>query len=448
MRNSDPFRAAALLLLACSAVDCRADELSLTGDARLSGTVRSIDANGVVELASELSPQPVLLKPDAVEKISFGKAGTQADDPGAMIELVNGDVIPARIESFDGKVLQATTPDAGALAIPRASMKSMQLGVHRQKVIYSGPKALEEWTSDSDGAKNWRFEKGVLTATGPAIAVRKVAVPPRFILKFRLKWQTSPNFTVYFADPLTSGVDQPDRYFLQFNASGIEVKRESETGRKPQTVILLNRSPDEFPSNEIAVEIRVDRTTSRLHLLLNGEPEAAGVDPVSSPPMGTGFVFASNSPGGNNQEIRGIEILDFDNTRERHRTEDRGDTATDSLISREDDRWGGDLTSIANGADGKVLTFRSDFQEEPLELLESDVSTVFFAKPESEAPPEKQVPWILKLKGDGSLHVTSCSFSETSVNAAHPLLGDLEIKRAGVTALERIRPDRKEEDGE
>ncbi len=428
--------------------NCHADELSLTGDAKLSGTIRSIDKSGVVELASDLSPESVRLTPDAVEKITFGNNGSPFETPSSLIELVNGDLLPSQIEDFDGKVLNVLTPDAGNLAIPRDALKSMQFGVRRQKAIYSGPRNIEEWTAHPDGAKNWRFARGVLTASGSAIAVRKIEVPPRFVLKFKLKWQINPNFTVHFADPLMPTGDQVNRYLFVFNSSSIEVKRESDTGPKSQTVILLNRRPDEFPANEVAVELRVDRTSSRLHLLLNGEPEAAGVDPVATPPHGSGFVFGCNSPSGNPQEIRNIEVLDFDNTRERHRSENRGDTSIDSLISRYDDRWGGNLTKISKGVDGTVLAFKSDFQEQPLELLESDVSTVLFAKSGNATLQDKQARWVLKLRGEGSLHVTSCTFSEISVSALHPLLGPLEIKRTGVTALERLRQDHEEESKE
>lgn len=439
---------AAFALLTWAAADCCADELSLTGDARLSGTIRSIDENGVVELRSELSAEAVRLTPDAVEKITFGNPAPSSDPPSALIELINGDLLPSHIDAFDGKVLNVTSSDAGGLAIPRDALKSVQFGVRRQKAIYSGPLKLEEWTAHPDGAKNWRFTNGALIASGPATAVRKIEIPPRFILKFKLKWQTNPNFTVHFADPLMAKGDQVGRYSFVFNASNIEVTREADNDQKSQTVILLNRRPDEFPANEVAVEIRVDRTSSRLHLLLNGEPEAAGVDPVATPPSGSGFVFACNSPSGNSQEIRNIEVLDFDNTRERHRSEKRGDTSLDSMISRYDDRWGGHLTSIRKRTEGMVVSFKSDFQEAPLELLESDVSTVLFAKSDSTTRPEKQVPWVLKLKGDGSLHVTSCSFSETEVNALHPLLGSLKIKRTGVTALQRLRPEKEEESEE
>ena len=91
-------------------------------------------------------------------------------------------------------------------------------------------------------------------------------------------------------------------------------------------MILLSRTPDQFPNNQVDVEIRVDRKTSRLHLLLNGEPEGAGIDPVAGAPQGRGLTLVNSSAAGLSQEIRGIEILELDNVRARHRSEDRGNT--------------------------------------------------------------------------------------------------------------------------
>ncbi|MEO5916449.1 MAG: hypothetical protein ABIS50_19590 [Luteolibacter sp.] len=441
MLNSNCLTCPVIALMVVASTHARADELTLSEDARLTGTVRSINGEGVVELLTDLSPEALQLKPDAVKKITFAASDSQPGISGSLIELINGDLLPVRIEGFDGKVLKVVTPDAGALSIPREYLQSMQLGVHRQKAIYSGPRSLEEWSGDVEGSRNWRFTKGALSASGPAVAIRKIDVPSRFVFKFGLKWQVSPNFTVYFADPLTPKADQVDRYFFQFNASGMEIKRESATGQKIQSVILLTRNADDFPTNQVDVEIRVDRKSSRLHLLLNGEPEAAGVDPVANAPIGSGFVFVSSSPSGTPQEIRGIELLDFDNSKERHHSEDRGDVKIDSMISRDDDRWGGHLTEVRPGQDGAVFTFKSDFQDKPLELAEGDVSTVFFAKPEGDPVPAPQAPWVLKLRGDGVLHMASCEFSESGVTAAHPLLGTLQINRGGVTALERLRPN-------
>lgn len=451
MPNSETAFRVGLVILAAASLTSRADELSLAGDARLTGRIRSINQDGLVELESKLSPEPILLKPEAVRKVTFEASGDGASLPEGLVELSNGDLLPASVVDLDEKTLKMSTPDAGMLEVRRTSLRSIQFGVHRQRTIYSGPRNLEEWTKEVDGAKNWRYSKESLLANGPAVAIRKIEIPERFVFKFTLKWQKNPNFTVYFADPLSPKSDNVDRYLFQFGSSGFEIKRESGGTPRIQSVIELSRGPDEFPSNQVDVELRVDRKASKIHLYLNGEPEKSGLDPVDEPPDGSGFVFVSSSPIGNTQEIRGIQVLDFDDTRQRHHSEDRGNPKLDSMISRDDDRWSGHLQGIHQESDGMVLIFKSDFQEAPLELLENDVSTLFLAQPPGEetlAEPKEQESWILKLRGGGSLHVSTCSFSEKTANASHPLLGALEIRREGVIALERLKPDKDRKDKE
>jgi len=426
----------------------RADNLTLPDKARLTGTVRSINEAGVVALATALSPEPVLFKAGAVEKVEFSPPESATNPPGTLVELANGDLLPATLESLDDKNLTVVTQDAGRLMIPRSALKSMQLGMHKRKVIYAGPKNPEEWTSDADGSKGWHFDNDALTANGPAYAARKFDTPQQFVLRFTLKWQTNPGFQIYFADPLTPKVELVDRYYMQFNSAGLEIKRESSKGKHFQTVVLLARAPNQYPANQLDVEIHVDRKTSRLHLFLNGEPEGAGVDPVSEAPVGNGVSLVNNSPVGTTQEIRGIEVLELDNARSRHYSEERGDLKNDSLISRDDDRWSGHLTGIHKGPAGAVFSFKGDFQEEPLELPEADVSTVFFATSGKKADSGQVHPFALRLRGEGSLRVSSCTFSADAVTARHSLLGALKIRRAGVLAMERLdsKPEAKPEE--
>jgi hypothetical protein len=437
-----------LVLVGCALGIASADKLSLKDDARLTGTIRSINEAGVVELTSGLSPDPVLLKAEAVEKVEFSTPESAPIPPGTLIELSNGDLLPANIESLDDRILTIMTEDAGRLEIPRIALKSMQLGVHKRKAVYIGPKNADEWGRDLDENKRWKFSGGSLVANGPATASRSFETPQQFILKFTLKWQANPNFQIFFADPLTPKIEPVDRYYLQFNGAGMEVKRESSTGKRFQTVILLSRTPDQFANNQVDVEIRVDRKTSRLHLLLNGEPEGAGIDPVEGTPQGHGLTLVNSSAAGLSQEIRGIEILELDNVRARHRSEDRGNTKEDSLISRDEDRWSGRLAGISKSAEGAVFSFKSDFQDAPLELGESDVSTIFFAQPENAAAPDPDPPFALRLSGEGSLRVSSCTFSPESVSARHPLLGMLKIKRGGVVAMERLKSKPEGKSGE
>lgn len=417
-----------------------ADELTLAGGtARLSGTLRSINEAGVVELSSPLSAAPLLLKSGAVEKVVFSDDPAAPDLPGAVIELTNGDLLPANIEAMDEAKLTVTSPEAGRLEIPREVLASLQLGVRSRKAVYAGPLNLEEWTGGEGGSKNWNFEDHGLVAKGPATASRNFDLPGQFILRFTLKWQANqiPNFQVYFADPMKAKGVPCDRYYLQFGGAGLEIKREAATGKRYNTIALLNRTPNQYADRELKVEIRADRAGSRLQLFLNGEPEGSFADPIAPVPAGTGITLICNSPDEVSQEIREIEIVEFDDSRNRHRSEERGDAKTDSLISREDDRWGGRLLDIRNAGEGLVYRFKSDFGDEPLELPAADVSTVFFATGNAPKADANARPFVLRLRGEGSLRVSSCRFSGDAVSAVHPLLGPLDFRREGIVALER-----------
>ncbi|RYD34723.1 MAG: hypothetical protein EOP87_08670 [Verrucomicrobiaceae bacterium] len=441
-------RLAASLVLACGVHGTTlADEVRLEGEARLSGRVRSIDSSGAVGLESPLAPEVLLLNPGAVSKIEFAVDGVEPPRSTALIELANGDLLPASVESMDENNLTVTALDSGRLVIPRAALRSLQLGVRGRKVIYSGPGSLAEWAPGGDAGRNWTFVNKGLAANGPARASLGIDTPRQFIFKCSLKWKGNPSFQISFADPLKTGSDPVDRYYFQFNAGGFEIKREASTGKRYHTVIPSSRTPDQFSSGTLDVEIRVDRTSSRLDLFLNGEPEGSGIDPVATAPDAGGISIVNMAPSGTQQEIRGIEISEYDNARARHRAEERGDTSVDSLISREDDRWGGRLTSIRAGEGGTVFTFRSDFQQEPLELAEKDVSTLFFASEKNAGPPAAEGPFILRLSGEGSLRVASCSFASDAISITHPLLGEMNIKRASVSALERPKGKTQAPDG-
>ncbi len=445
IRNSNPLRwLTAISALALSG-GLLADELTLTGEARLTGTVRSIDESGVVGLETSLSPELMLLKPEFFQKLDFSVPSAEVQSaevprPSALVELTSGDLLPASIESLDDISLTVTAAEYSRIVIPRAALKSLQLGVRNRKIIYSGPRDLEEWTRQGNSPNSWALTNGSLISNGPGQASRDFETPRQFILKFTLKWQSNPAFQIFFADPLKQRGETSDRYYLQFNSAGMEIKRESTQGKHYETIIPSPRTPDHFPAGQVEVEIHVDRSTSKLHLFLNGEPEGSGLDRSASPPLGSGLTLM-NSAESSNMEIRSIEIAELDNTRTRHRAEDRGDPHTDSLISRDDDRWSGQLTRIHRDTAGAVFTFKSDFQEEPLELGEKDVSTLFFATSEAPIPPAAADAhtFLLRLRGEGSLRVASCAYSQDFITARHPLLGVMKINRSSVASVERLR---------
>ena len=431
------------LLLSGCCVSLHADDLTLAGGAsRLTGTVRSINAAGQVELESPLSPELLLLKDSAVDKVEFSNASAASQPPSALVLLTNGDTLPVTIESLGEQNLTVTSPEAGRLEIPRACLSSAQFGIRNTKVIYSGPKRLEEWADNDKDAKNWSFKNGGLIATGPATASRDIGLPQQFILRFTLKWEAkhNPNFQLHFADPLQAKGERCDRYYLQFGGAGLEIKREASTDKRYNTIVQLNRTPNQYPDHQIQVEIRVDRIGARIQLFINGEPEGEIADPILPIPDGSGITLTCNASDKSSQEVRDIEVLEFDDSRQRHHSEDRGNPENDSLISREDDRWGGRLVDIRKSDGELVFRFKSDFQDAPLEIPEADVSTVFFAAKDTVDADDKQHPFVLKLRSDGSLQVESCQFTQDTVTATHPLLGPLTLRRDGILSMERRIP--------
>jgi len=421
-----------------------ADELKLAGDdARLSGTVRSVRPDGSLELTSELSPEPLVLKSGSVKKIEFTSRTSAEDTASTLVELSNNDLLPAHIESLNADQFTVVSPELGRLEIPRGQVKSLQLGIQRRKVIYEGPKALDEWSQGNDDTKNWTLEDGALVAKGPAMTSKELPLTSQFIMRFTLGWQRGivPNFKVFFADSFAPKNEASNRYYLQFGSAGMEIKRESAKGKRYHTIAIVNRSAEQFPNQRVRVAIMVNRVTARLQLLINGESEGEFADPIADIPNGRGIVFASNAPDGATQEVRDIEILQYDDSRRRHRSEERGDAASDSLISREDDRWTGRLLEIRPAASGPLFRFKTEFQEQPIEISGKDVSTVFLSgKPEKHVAGGTSPSFILHLAGGGALRASACEFTDESASISHPLLGPLTIRRSGILSLERIAP--------
>lgn len=420
-----------------------ADDILLEGAERLSGSVRAISDNGSVLLETPLSPDVISVRGDGVRKAVFSESIGKSAPAACCVTLVNEDVLPGDIEAIDDKNLTLVSGCAGRVVIPRNLVYSLQLGVHRPNIIFAGPDGLNGWTREPATAEHWTFENEALQVRGSGKLSRDFEVPPQFIVRFNLSWDGNPNVRVYFAAAPGTGELPPDRYYLQFNTAGIELKRESPSGRRYTTITTLNRLPQQYPGRHLAVEIRVDRLGRTLQLFLNDEPEGQFKDPVAKAPAGGGIGFESMVGDASKVLISKIELLDWNLKGERRRTEDRGDVTKDVLIGIKSERFSGRFLQAKKGPEGMLYGFKSAFQDEALEVPESEIATLFFAaNKDAGANPDKN-PFILQLRGGGSLHVASCAFSAAQVEATHPLLGRMTLQRDGVAAFERVSPKSK-----
>lgn len=433
--NSDFLLRTALLL--GTAVSAMAAEVSLEGGSTLTGEVGSIDAGGIIELASPLSATPLRILSDQTVRIDFGADKGFVHASGQRLELRNGDVLPVRVESMADGLLHVGSGDLGRLTIPREMVSTIQLGIFPQRHIYSGPVDFNGWTRDKVDPTSWTIDGGEFIAKGNGTISMDAELPEKFILRFSFTWKNYPFLKFGFAEPPGAGRESVERYVFQFVGSGLGIFRESTAKDGSDPIVTLNRESEQVRDSSMDVEIRVDRSRGLLQLHIDGEMEGRYIDRVGDIPTGTGISISCRAASGGSQKIGDIRIYEWDDRADRHRTEDRGDGKSDSLIGRNGERLGGQLTGIRKEGEESVYLFKSDFQKDMLELPESEVSTVFVGGGEDSRENHDTEGFVLSLRGGGRLTVSSCVFGAEKVDANHPLLGDVQIDRAGITSLLR-----------
>lgn len=411
------------------------------GQSHVTGSVTAIDDQGNAEISSNLASKPLWVKGEALDQIQFGSKQFVWDVPASWIKLTNGDILPVLIESLDEKQLTVLSPHAGRLVIPREAVGTINMGNQSSKLIYQGPGRREDWADKDDGQMGWRFEKQGMIANGSATASRNLNLPSQFALRFTLVWQGGGllNFKIYFADPLTSKTTQEpaDRYFLQFVSAGLEIVRESSKRKRFHTLIKLDRSAMQMKDTSLVTEIRCNRDTGLMEILLNKVSVAQFIDPISGYPSGGGMTVVTENLDGIAQEIRDIEVYG----KEDHDLSDLilagGKDEFAILTSRENDQWLGTLGAIRPLNEESTFFFTISKQQLLMELPAKDVSMVFLANRMAPMPAAKN-PYILRLYHGGSLAVSSCRFSEGRFYASHPLLGSIILRPGSVCSIERV----------
>jgi hypothetical protein len=152
------------------------------------------------------------------------------------------------------------------------------------------------------------------------------------------------------------------------------------------------------------------------------------------------MALVSQASDGVVQSLRGIAVRENDATTQRHRAERRVAVNRDSVITRKDERWTGELVEIAATGAGRVLSFKSDFGDKLVELPEADVSMVFFTQSADAAVPAPEVSYLLSVAGGGVLRIASCRFAEDVAIVNHPLLGSLNLGREKLRVIEKAVP--------
>lgn len=415
-----------------------ADEVSLADGGVLTGEVLSMSTDGVLKMRAEVAPEALSIHPAAVRQVSFSKASPTAIDHDARIRLTNGDLIPCDLRAITPERMDVRTSYAGDLSIPRKVIDRLQLGIRPRQVILAGPGDAGDWRISNN---DWMIDQDLLVSSGTGHAGRDVPdLPSSFALSFLLKWEQRPAFKVFFcSDPTRGSGGNLDRYYLQFNTSGFELKRQSTGQTSYPGLGVLNVLPDRFEDRDVHIELRVDRGSRMIQLFLDGEFEGRFPDPVDTVPEASGIVFESATSTENGHRVSQLSIRHWDASGDRHESEERGNPAADAIIDHDGQRFSGRLLQTEEREGQTVVLFKSPHLDEPLAIPANRISTLFLANDDGSAPPGSDLFFGLGVRG--RISAASGSLDAREIHLEHPLLGPLTLDRAAIVSLERREPE-------
>jgi len=415
------------LLATLGATSLPADEVRLEDGSSITGEVLGLDAGAALKIAVPIAPEPLSIRADQVSKVTLSHEADSTSERDATLTLTNGDRLPCDVLGISEKHVKVLTDIGGELEIDRSWVSSLQLGIRPRSILYQGPTGLEDWKVD----EGWHFEDNALSSEGRGSVSRTFeSLPNSFSLSFLLTWAQRPNFQVYFcSEHDEAGGGKHDRYYLQFNAAGFELKRQSSGESTYHTLGTIQRTPDGFNEPRVSIEMRVDRDNQVIHLYLDDKLEGTFSDPLATAPEGTGIIFLSNLKGGEGHRVSKIELREWDSIGDRHQSEDRGEGEGDALIDHEGQRFSGQLIDVRSTDGDSAVFFKSPHFPKPLEIPMSQVSTIFLSRPTDSGTPS---PLMLGVAGGGFLSASDCRFVEDQVELDHPMLGSMKIDRRSV----------------
>jgi hypothetical protein len=279
-----------------------------------------------------------------------------------------------------------------------------------------------------------------LVSNGMGLIYRDMELPEAYAIRFKVSWENQPNFRFYFGDPMDFSGNPSNRYFIQYGRAGMELKRETKdnaNGNRFPQIAVIDRKPEEFPNKEFILEVRVNRDGGKLELYINDQLEGRRyVDRTPNFPNGKGIAFSAVAADENKLKISNLEIYEWEDRGDRHRSEDRGDGKLDAIIGRNGERFSGRLIAITDSPNGKVYRFKSDFQEDALDLPDTEVSSVFFLKSPNQIP-NKPAGMSMALIDGANLRISKCVLNDNALNVTHPLMGEIRLDRSSINRLQR-----------
>jgi len=407
------------------------DTVTLNDGSILRGAITGLSAEGTISITPEIASNKLLVPREAINNVKFAQTAAEPETHPSIITLRNGDFLPCEVLGLDASQVRIRTWYFGEKSIPRAAIASLSLGVRPQRQVYAGPDDVTNWSENV----GWRFEDQALVANERGLIRRDIQLPKNYILRFRLAWEGTPNFVVEFAETAGKQNQSDDRYRFTLNANGADLKRQRPGGRWAPPLFTSGQVPAYRTSGEAEFEFRVDRKSQTIHLYIDGRWVRRLID-ISSPELPSGTAITLQCMGNNQgpQQVKLLEVFEWDAMTQRHQNEGPGAGKEDSVINTDGERFGGQIRQISgSGPDAVLLSENAHAPDGLIRIALKDVTTIYFVGPEAKVTEGKTM--TLQLHTRGLLTLNESRFDADALVCQHPLMGEMRIDRRSLNSL-------------
>ena len=316
---------------------------------------------------------------------------------------------------------------AGELKIPTSTVSNIEFHTTPDSLIYSGPNDNDIWGVNSNWNVNSNVNSNSLRCIGKGEIAKKFELAENFTFKSTVTWESSrPLFNIHFCADSNQAQDMVDYYSLEFSTNGIHVIRSSKLQARAQIGEIPLRLR-ELPSNELDIELHVDRRTQTILVSINGDQYGIFDDTSFRVPSGNSINFESKfQQNTDSLTVANISISQWKGSNLTFGNELGDlDLKQDTLFDTEGLRYTGDVQQLSIAQ--KKLNFDIKHASDPMLVPLTKIQSLYFASSTSVINENHSENYIIKLQGGGSMTVESITFTSKQASAVHPILGKISL---------------------
>ena len=334
------------------------DTLHFRNGDYLIGDLKKYDPAATITWQRDDMIKPAQFKPTAISDIDVHQVMQTAATNDAQVQLVSGDRLQGNLVGLDRDKIVLDTWYGGKMSVAR---KAVQMVVSQQQnhaVVFNGLTGLDRWSSAKvtavQDAGEWSYKDGAFFATKAASIARDLHLPDSASIQFDISWRGTLQMAIALYTSRLEPVNlankdtEPDFggfYSLQLSSIGsalLVVKKGAPLNYLwPQQMSI----PGLSDKNQAHVEVRLDKATHSIALMIDGKIVKQAVDPEGFAGSGTAMRFVHQGLG--SLRMSNLRIAEWDGQFEEKY--ENGQGTQDLVKLRNRDRVSGEVLSVQSG---------------------------------------------------------------------------------------------------